>query len=206
MSSDSWRTEPAAYDVESVAEIGEIVSRTWPTAEGRLEELRPDGSRRCSGGAWCPRPFCYRGAGTTWPETSSGRCSITQGWQHWASHQQVVAGALLISCVRARLCSLILSAVTEVCGQRVGRSLPILVHWYGSPVPDGRGFLRGWLFLPGPWLEPGAPAEGSRIFRSGSSDQAAHRPLQRPGEGGRGARRVSAREVRQHPRNALHRR
>jgi hypothetical protein len=33
--------------------------------------------------------------------------------------------------------------------------LPILVHGYDYPVPDGRGFLGGWLFLPGPWLKPG---------------------------------------------------
>jgi hypothetical protein len=29
------------------------------------------------------------------------------------------------------------------------------VHGYDYPVPDGRGFLGGWWFLPGPWLKPG---------------------------------------------------
>ena len=34
------------------------------------------------------------------------------------------------------------------------KKVPILVHGYDYPVPDGRGFLGGWPF-PGPWLDPG---------------------------------------------------
>jgi hypothetical protein len=41
-----------------------------------------------------------------------------------------------------------------------GRPVRILVHGYGRPVPDGRGFLGGALFLPGPWLEPGFRRKG----------------------------------------------
>lgn len=54
----------------------------------------------------------------------------------------------------------VLSAVTEVCKRKLGRALPILVHGYDFPVPDGRGFLGGWWFLPGPWLEPGFREKG----------------------------------------------
>ncbi|MBD0322895.1 MAG: hypothetical protein ICV72_05840, partial [Aldersonia sp.] len=32
--------------------------------------------------------------------------------------------------------------------------VPIIVHGYDYPVPDGRGFLGGWGPLPGPWLAP----------------------------------------------------
>ena len=51
----------------------------------------------------------------------------------------------------------ILSLVTNVCRQLWPRqpAIPILVHGYDYPVPDGRGFLGGWGPLPGPWLEPG---------------------------------------------------
>ena len=54
----------------------------------------------------------------------------------------------------------ILSAVTQICQQKVGKVLPILVHGYDYPVPDGRGFLGGWGPLPGPWLEPGFREKG----------------------------------------------
>ncbi len=39
-------------------------------------------------------------------------------------------------------------------------TIPILLHGYDYPVPDGRGYLPGlWLF-PGPWLEPGFRRKG----------------------------------------------
>lgn len=54
----------------------------------------------------------------------------------------------------------ILSAVTALCQQQLGRPLPILLHGYDYPVPDGRGFLGGWWALPGPWLAPGFRDKG----------------------------------------------
>lgn len=54
----------------------------------------------------------------------------------------------------------ILREVTIATQQRVNTRIPILVHGYGWAVPDGRGFLGGWGFLPGPWLEPGFRLKG----------------------------------------------
>jgi lysophospholipase L1-like esterase len=54
----------------------------------------------------------------------------------------------------------ILSAVTASCEQLLGSPVPILLHGYDHPVPDGRGFLGGWGWLPGPWLEPGFREKG----------------------------------------------
>jgi len=54
----------------------------------------------------------------------------------------------------------ILTAATEVCKQRIGRVVPIVLHGYDHAVPDGRGFLGGWGPLPGPWLEPGFRVKG----------------------------------------------
>lgn len=36
------------------------------------------------------------------------------------------------------------------------KSIPIIVHGYGDPIPDGRGFggFRNNWILPGPWLQP----------------------------------------------------
>ena len=39
------------------------------------------------------------------------------------------------------------------------KDIPILIHGYAHPVPDGRPFLTGWP-LPGPWLQPGFSAKG----------------------------------------------
>lgn len=52
------------------------------------------------------------------------------------------------------------AGVTHLAVALYGKKLPILLHGYGYPVPDGRGFLGGWGFLPGPWLEPGFRRKG----------------------------------------------
>jgi hypothetical protein len=54
----------------------------------------------------------------------------------------------------------ILSAVTATCETLLGAPVPILLHGYDYPVPDGRGFLGGLGWLPGPWLEPGFREKG----------------------------------------------
>lgn len=58
----------------------------------------------------------------------------------------------------------ILQAVTTTCERLVGHRIPILVHGYDYPVPDGRGFMGGWGFLPGPWLEPGFREKGYDVL------------------------------------------
>jgi hypothetical protein len=47
------------------------------------------------------------------------------------------------------------NGIDRLSNQYANRTLPILVHGYDYPVPDGRGFLGGWGPLPGPWLQPG---------------------------------------------------
>lgn len=41
-----------------------------------------------------------------------------------------------------------------------GPKIPVLIHGYDYPVPDGRGFMGGFAFLPGPWLLPGFSQKG----------------------------------------------
>jgi hypothetical protein len=49
-----------------------------------------------------------------------------------------------------------LSGMDALIKDRFDKSLPILVHGYDYPVPDGRGYLGAFgHFLFGPWLEPG---------------------------------------------------
>ena len=60
----------------------------------------------------------------------------------------------------------ILSAITKVCSSLTQETVPIVVHGYDYPVPDGRGFLGGWGPLPGPWLEPGFRQKGYEAMAS----------------------------------------
>jgi hypothetical protein len=48
-----------------------------------------------------------------------------------------------------------LNGIDTLSNQFAQRVLPIIVHGYDYPVPDGRGFLGGFGPLPGPWLQPG---------------------------------------------------
>jgi len=68
--------------------------------------------------------------------------SPIEGW-----NAEIVDG--LINQRIATAYRVMLTAMNALC------TAPILIHGYDYPVPDGRGFLGGWLFLPGPWLKPG---------------------------------------------------
>ena len=49
----------------------------------------------------------------------------------------------------------IIRKVTELCEQMINVKVPIILHGYGYPIPDGDGVLGGLGPLPGPWLRPG---------------------------------------------------
>jgi lysophospholipase L1-like esterase len=61
--------------------------------------------------------------------------------------------------VRFALVSVI-SAVTALSNEYFHKPVPVVIHGYGYPVPDGRGYLGGFWILPGPWLEPGFLQKG----------------------------------------------
>ena len=54
----------------------------------------------------------------------------------------------------------LISALTEMSKQYLNRPIPIVIHGYAYPVPDGRGVLGGWSILPGPWLRPSFHRKG----------------------------------------------
>jgi lysophospholipase L1-like esterase len=54
----------------------------------------------------------------------------------------------------------ILSKITSASTEKTGNPIPILLHGYDYPIPDGRGFMGGWWVLPGPWLEPSYRQKG----------------------------------------------
>lgn len=54
----------------------------------------------------------------------------------------------------------IIRKVTDLCQTMLNEPVPIIVHGYGYPIPDGDGVLGGWGPLPGPWLRPGFIEKG----------------------------------------------
>jgi lysophospholipase L1-like esterase len=54
----------------------------------------------------------------------------------------------------------LISGLGEIAMRLLERPIPVIVHGYDYPVPDGRGFLGGFGFLPGPWLQPGFQRKG----------------------------------------------
>lgn len=54
----------------------------------------------------------------------------------------------------------VISGVTALSKHYFERAVPVIVHGYARPVPDGRGYLGGGWILPGPWLKPGFTQKG----------------------------------------------
>jgi hypothetical protein len=73
-------------------------------------------------------------------------------------NENVVAG-IVDQRLRFAMVSLI-GAVTQLAQTNFGKKIPVVIHGYGYPVPDGRGYLGGFWILPGPWLEPGFRQKG----------------------------------------------
>ena len=70
-----------------------------------------------------------------------------------------VAAGVFGGRLRFALASLI-GAVSELSRRSFGRVIPVLLHGYDYPVPDGRGYMGGFWAMPGPWLEPAFRRKG----------------------------------------------
>ena len=145
-----------AYDVESVAHKGDRVEDMAFSAgqleefSRRLEKLLRDGK--------APRAILLSGGGNDIAGDAFGMLL-----NHARSPIAGVNEDILRGVVDQRVNTayrFIISALTAVCQEYLGKPLPILTHGYDYPVPDGRGFLGGWGPLPGPWLEPGFREKG----------------------------------------------
>lgn len=144
------------YSVESVAHRGERVE-DMAYANGQLEGLTRILEKTIRRGT-PPKAILLSGGGN---DIAGAEFGMLLNHAHSALaglNQEILAGVID---QRIRVAYItILGAVTELCKAQVGKPLPIVVHGYDHPVPDGRGFLGGWLFFPGPWLEPGFRAKG----------------------------------------------
>lgn len=67
----------------------------------------------------------------------------------------VIANEVINNRLRYSMITLI-SAVSKICDELFGHKIPILIHGYSHPVPDGRSYWK----LRGPWLKPSFDIKG----------------------------------------------
>ena len=145
-----------AYEVENIAHKGDAIEE-MAYGGGQLDELIRRLERLLSHGR-VPKAVLLSGGGNDVAGDEFGMLL-----NHAASSIAGLNAKVLDGVVNERVkmaYAHIIESITEVCRQMLGAPIPILVHGYDYPVPDGRGFLGGWAFLPGPWLEPGFRQKG----------------------------------------------
>jgi len=145
-----------AYDVESVAHHGDPIE-VMAYGGNQLEELTRRIEKVLRRGV-TPKAILLSGGGNDVAGTEFGML-INHARSAIAGLNVSVVDGVINQRIRTAYIT-ILGAVTQICRQKAGRALPILIHGYDFPVPDGRGFLGGWGPLPGPWLEPGFREKG----------------------------------------------
>jgi len=154
------------FDIESVAHKGDTVE-DMAYGEGQLDGFARLVEKVLRRGV-VPRAILLSGGGN---DIAGDEFAILLN--HAASSIAGLNDSIVTGVIDERLQDAyvtILAAITNVCESLVARPLPIIVHGYDYPVPDGRGFLGGWGPLPGPWLEPG-------FRRKGFAAMAARKPV-----------------------------
>src|SRR5579859_227602 len=138
------------YNVESTAHKGDPIEKMAYTG-GQLDDFARKLEKIRARGA-VPKAVLVSGggddvAGNEFGMLLNNAFSPIAGWD-----DEVVDGVLNQRIFTAYV--QMLTTITSLCQGTFGKIVPILVHGYDYPVPDGRGFLGGWPF-PGPWLDPG---------------------------------------------------
>lgn len=164
---DSWFDYPLSdvleslednhgWDVVSVAHHGHTVEEiAYSTSQiaGLERALRKLSERHVT-----PKAVLLSGGGN---DIAGGEFAMLLN--HAASRLEPLNELVLQGAIDQRLRAAIVSfaaGVTTLCERLFGKKLPIVLHGYDFPVPDGRGFLGGFSILPGPWLQPGFRRKG----------------------------------------------
>lgn len=143
------------YDVESVAHRGDSVESM--AYSGQLEAFTRLIEKLLRQGT-VPEAILISGGGN---DVAGGELGLLLNHAvsaHPGLNDQVVSGVIDQRVFDAFVT--MIAGVTAVSRARAGAAIPILVHGYAHPVPDGRGVLGGWGPLPGPWLQPGLLSKG----------------------------------------------
>lgn len=154
------------YNVESTAHKGDPIEKIayhGGQIDGfarKLEKIKARGS--------VPKAVLLSGggddvAGNEFGMLLNNAFGLIPGW-----NQDVVDGVLKDRIARAYVS--LFSSLTRTCQEHFKQTVPILVHGYDYPVPDGRGFLGGWPF-PGPWLDPGFREKNFKLEDSNDLNQ-----------------------------------
>lgn len=143
------------YDVESVAHKGDSVESM--AYGGQLEKFTRLIEKLLRQSA-VPAAILFSGGGNDVAGDGFSMLINHVSSPHAGLNKQVVRGVIDERVFEAYVT--VLTSVTTVCRRRIGRPIPIVIHGYGHPVPDGRGVLGGWGPLPGPWLQPGFRSKG----------------------------------------------
>jgi hypothetical protein len=125
------------YDVESVAHKGDPIEE-MAYGGNQLEDLTRRLEKLLARGI-VPRALLLSGGGNDVAGPEFGMLLNHAGSSIAGLNTDIVNG-LINQRVRTAYIT-ILSAVTSICEQKLGKKIPILLHGYDYPVPDGRGFL-----------------------------------------------------------------
>lgn len=144
------------YDVESVAHKGDNVE-DMAHSMGQFEELARRLEKLIRDGK-APRAILLSGGGN---DLAGDEFVILIN--HATStlpplNEDIVRGVIDVRLKEAYV--RILSGLAAITKGYLGRPLPVVMHGYDYPVPDGRGVLGGWWKLPGPWLKPAFQRKG----------------------------------------------
>lgn len=145
------------YDVESIAHAGDRIEQ-MAYDDGQLEKLARRIEKLLRQGT-VPRAVLLSGGGN---DLAGDEFAMLLNHSR-SGRIAGLSAAVLDGVIDERLMdayTTIISTISALAVEKLGRPLPILVHGYDYPYPDGRGFGGGWGFLPGPWLEPGLRQKG----------------------------------------------
>jgi hypothetical protein len=138
------------YNVESTAHKGDPIEK-MAYAGGQLDDFARKLEKIKARGA-VPKAALVSGGGDDVAGSEFGML-LNNAFSPIAGWDRDVVEGVLEQRIRTAYVHL-LGSITALCQEAFQKTVPILVHGYDYPVPDGRGFLGGWPF-PGPWLDPG---------------------------------------------------
>ncbi|HEX4427575.1 MAG TPA: hypothetical protein VH079_19395 [Terriglobales bacterium] len=136
------------YNVESTAHHGDPIE-TMAYQNGQLDKVARCLEKITAQGA-VPKAVLVSGGGDDIAGKEFGMLLNSANSQIHGWNEEIVDGVLNQRILTAF--KYMLSQIEALCQAQLGKTIPVLVHGYDYPVPDGRGFLG---FLAGPWLQPG---------------------------------------------------